>query len=296
MDEVVDSVIRHARVYEDKIQVYSTRIWALGVTDRQQECADLGVEVLKRLGVTFPRCLCLPKAYSEWKQVRKLLRGKTNEQLLRLPPLQDKRIAQILRILQFIQLHVLVARPKFAPFVLLKSIKLTLENGISVLAPLAFCSYAVLCGSFNRSGDAFRYSELALLMLKRMEVVEYLPRVYVMAYGFINGYKKDLRASLEPLLTAQCVGHQTGDLEYASVAASMYFINAVESGHSLQVILREALRYRSRMISSGQKTILRITEPHLEFVRCLIGAPGEALDFDKAIDEAKQRGAMKGEW
>jgi tetratricopeptide (TPR) repeat protein len=116
-----------------------------------------------------------------------------------------------------------------------------------------------------------------------------------MVYGFINGFRKDLRASLEPLLTAQCVGHQTGDLEYASVAASLYFINAVESGHCLHVILKEALRYRSRMISSGQKTILRITEPHLEFVRRLIGAPGEEFDFDNAVKEATQRGAMKGE-
>jgi predicted ATPase len=177
MDEVVDAVIRHARVYEDKIEVYSTRIWALGVTDRQQECADLGVEVLKRLGVRIPRCHCLP--YVEWKRVRKLLHGKSDEQLLRLPPLQDKRIAQILRILQFIQLHVLVARPKFAPFVLLESIKLTLQHGISALAPLAFCSYSVLCIQFNQADDSLRYSELALLMLKRMDVVEYLVSVAI---------------------------------------------------------------------------------------------------------------------
>jgi predicted ATPase len=295
MNEVVDNVIRHARVYEDKIQAYSTRIWALGVTDRQHECSDLGVEVLKHLGVHFPRCLCRAQAYAEWKKVRKLLRGKINEQLLRLPPLQDKRIAQILRILQFIQLHVLVAKPKFVPFVWLKSIKLTLENGISVLAPLAFCSYAALCVTFNRPEEAFRFADLALIMLNRMEVIEYLPRVYVSIYGYIYGYKKDLRASLEPLLTAQCVGHQTGDLEYASVAASMYFVNALESGHSLQVILKEALRYRSRMISSGQKTILRITEPHLEFIRRLTASPGEAFDFDKAVKEATQLGTMKRE-
>jgi predicted ATPase len=293
MDEVIDVVIRHARVYDDKIQVYSTRIWALGVTDRQQECAILGVEVLKQLGVHFPGCLCQTQAYFEWKKVRKLLQGKSDEQLLRLPPLQNERTAQILRILEFIGLHMAVAMPNFAPFVLLKSIRLTLENGISILAPLAFSNYAGLCVTFNRPDDAFHYAELALLMLKRMEAVEYLPRVYVMVYGFINSYKTDPRASLDPLLTAQCVGHQTGDVEYASVAASMYLVNAVGLGHSLQAVWKEALQYRTRMTASGQKSLLRMTDPHVEFVRRLTGAPGEALDFDKAIEEATQLGAVK---
>jgi hypothetical protein len=40
-DELVDAVLSHSRQTLDRVQAQSTRIYALGITDRQQECIEL---------------------------------------------------------------------------------------------------------------------------------------------------------------------------------------------------------------------------------------------------------------
>jgi predicted ATPase len=89
------------------------------------------------------------------------LKGKSDEQLLRLPHVENKDKLAAMSILQLIYLNALIDRPKFAPFVVLKLLKLTLQYGLSVFASTAFSSYGMLLiGAFGEINDAFHFGEL----------------------------------------------------------------------------------------------------------------------------------------
>jgi histidine kinase len=161
MEFLLEKVFLHARNSEDKIQAHATRIYALGVSDRAPEAIDTGIEVLEGLGEKFPSRYCKAYLISEIRTVKGLLKGKSDEQLLRLPHVENKDKLAAMSILQLIYLNALIDRPKFAPFVVLKLLKLTLQYGLSVFASTAFSSYGMLLiGAFGEINDAFHFGEL----------------------------------------------------------------------------------------------------------------------------------------
>jgi predicted ATPase len=160
MEKLLENVFLRARNSEDRIQAYATRIYALGVSDRAAEAIDTGVEVLKGLGEKFPSRYCKAYLISEMRTVKNLLKGKSDEQLLRLPPIENKEKLAAMRILQLIYLNALLRRPQFAPFVTLRLLKLTLQYGLSVFASIAFASYGMQLIGAAEIDEAFHYGEL----------------------------------------------------------------------------------------------------------------------------------------
>ena len=106
METLGASVLKHARCSSDKIQARATQIYAMGVCDRQQEALDLGIVVLEGLGERFPRHMCRHAMMSELHSVQKLLRGKSNEQLMRLPNIADEEILACLQILNLVRTRI----------------------------------------------------------------------------------------------------------------------------------------------------------------------------------------------
>lgn len=102
METLVESVLKHARCPSDKIQAQATKIYAMGACNRQQEALDLGIAVLAGLGEHFRRHMCKGEMISELHSVQRMLKGKSNEQLMRLPNIEDGDILSCLQILNLV--------------------------------------------------------------------------------------------------------------------------------------------------------------------------------------------------
>jgi predicted ATPase len=294
MEQLLEKVFLHARNAMDKIQAYATKIYALGVGDRAVEAIDTGILVLKGLGENFPSRYAKVHMKNEIRTVKKLLKGKSDEQLLRLPIVENKEKLAAMSILQLLYLNALVARPDFAPFVALKVLKLTLQYGLSVFASTAFSTYGMLLvGVLGEIDDAFRYGELALALLERFEAIEYLPRVYAAFYGCIYPWKKPIRGTFKPLLRAHHVGMQTGDVIFAGLCANIYCFNAMDAGTPLGVIEREWRGFQEVMLSNKQISVVRSAMPSIQIVHHYMGlsedplsGKGDIYDHDEALRDA----------
>jgi predicted ATPase len=139
MDELIEEVLSNS-VHRpcDTLQSYCTRIYALGLRDRQHEAIDMGIKVLKCMGETFPKRLCMYHLMHEIKLVDRLLKGKTDEDIIRLPPMTEFKVRIAMRILNIITLNCMMTRPKFSPYVTLKMVSLTIRHGLSEHASTAF--------------------------------------------------------------------------------------------------------------------------------------------------------------
>jgi len=298
--QLLENVFRNARSFEDKLQAYTTKMYVLSQNDEQQECMDLGLWLLQQMNEDFPNRLCNAHLLGEFRSVERLLKGKSNEQILRMPHISNTNKLNAMQVLNFMVLPAILHRPKLAPFVYLKCMKITLLYGNSVFAAGAYSTYGMLCvGATGDVEKGARYAKLALQSLEQYKVYEYLPRVYAAVYGVIHAWTKPMKGALEPLLHAYRVGMQTGDAEYGGLCANLYCWHALHSGTPLQSIRKEYNGFKETLVASRQTYLVRQFLPTMQTLHHLMGisddplaAKGDLMDFDEYEKEATERGTI----
>ena len=102
MEGLVESVMKHARSAGDKLPARTTLMYALGVTDRQKKGLDLGLQLLTDLGFPLPKSFCMLSLVRELISVKRLLKGKSNCYLKRLPSVDNEDVLASLQILNLV--------------------------------------------------------------------------------------------------------------------------------------------------------------------------------------------------
>ena len=101
---------------------------------------ETGVQVLAQLGETFPKKNCMGMLKSQMRSVERLLNGKSNAQIMRMEMIKDEEKVAALQILNIMLMNAAMVKPRFAPFIQLKLIEITMKCGLSALASVAFAS------------------------------------------------------------------------------------------------------------------------------------------------------------
>lgn len=287
MERLVDVVLKEARPI-DRIQAETTRLYAMGMVNKQNEAIDFGLELLSRFGEKFPRRLCRARVLFEAAKVRRLLREKTDEELLCLPAMKDPQKLACVQILHLIFLHTLLARPKLTPFVTMKFMSLTLRDGQCLLSPQGFATYGMLLCQIGNFDEAYRFGQLGVRMVELSGHDEALPRVYAAFYGVVHSIRRPNSEAIEKLLEGHRIGLQTGDLEFACLNANLYVYTSMEAGMPLPLVDKEFARMKSLMKSLGQETMLRFNMPCIQSIHHYMGltedplaSEGDIMDFEE---------------
>ena len=90
------------------------------------------------LGETFPVKNCMAMLRMEMRAVDRLLRGKSNAQIMRMELIKDEEKLAALQILNIMFMNAMIVNTKFAPFIQLKSVQITMKYGLSALGSNAF--------------------------------------------------------------------------------------------------------------------------------------------------------------
>jgi predicted ATPase len=102
MKSIVESVVRHSRREDDTILAKTTLIHGLLVNNQQQQGLDLGRELLSRLGFGLPKRFNSLYFWWEMTSIQRMLRGKSNEYLKRLPFISDEKVLASMHILNLV--------------------------------------------------------------------------------------------------------------------------------------------------------------------------------------------------
>jgi predicted ATPase len=103
IESLIESVLKNARSADERIQAQATKIYAMGLNDRQNDGVVYGIGVLSHLGVRFPRMKSQRAVKSELQSVYRLLRGMTNDHILNLPIMEDESVLATMRILSTVR-------------------------------------------------------------------------------------------------------------------------------------------------------------------------------------------------
>ncbi len=178
------------------------------------EAVKEGLDVLGHLGVTFPSKATKLHIVKEYLRTKSLLRGKTDQMILRKPLMENPDEVATVHMLNLMFSNALHTNPSLAILIIFKLIQLTMVNGLTTVSAVGFAMYGpVICLNSRNKEEGFRYGQLALALLDKFQAKEWIPRVYVSVYGDLMSYKRHLRESCPYLKHAHSVGLETGDYE-----------------------------------------------------------------------------------
>jgi predicted ATPase len=218
----IDSVLKHARSFEDKLQANSTKLYMLGAMDRVDDAIELGFALLKELGEPFPKVANKGSILRSLYKTKLLLNGKSDGALLRSPVMTDPRVTSAMQIMNILFSSVFVGKPMVAPLLAMRMVQLSLTHGFCAISCFAFSVYGMLlCSQGANVEEGTRFGDLSLRLLDRFQAKEFIPRVYAAVHGFIYGWSRPYKQSFEPLMRGYRVGLETGDMEVSRSSALM---------------------------------------------------------------------------
>jgi len=297
MAQKIDVVLQNSRDLLDTIRPYAIRINAYKAQNKLQEAIDTGLEVLARLGETFPKKGALPLVMADLLKTKFQLRGKDLLTLTNLPAMQNLHKEAAMRMLNDIASPAYWARPGILPFLIFRMVQLSLKYGNTSISAFGFATYGLLmCGVVGDMKEGYKFGQLGLALLDRFRAKEWLSQVYTPVYALINHWSEHVHKSLEPFLYSYRVGFETGAIEYACININIY-CNHIYLGGKPLVKAEEEMRAFSRTMEEyKQETNLNYNEAYRQAVLNLLGRSedptrliGEAYDEEKMAVQNQER-------
>jgi predicted ATPase len=300
MNSHIDTVLQRAHSLQDKVQAYSTRIYSLSATNTQVSAIVLATELLSKLGVSLPRKVTRRSIAREVKSIELLLQGKSDEDIRRLPAMSDSSKMNILHILHLVFLPFVFYKIQYVPIIVSRMIAMTVEHGMNAWASTAFCSYGFFLMGNGDAQKGFRFGDLGKKLLEDHGAIEYVPRVFCYYYGHLYPWRHGINRTVPYLRKGHRIGMQTGDVGFAAINLSLYFVLGMDSNVSLQEMNNEWECVRD---SAGADRLTRsffALLPSVQLIHHLMGLTpdplspdGDVVNLDEALKTAQDSNIAK---
>jgi predicted ATPase len=131
VEELVGEVLENARTADDTYHAQATRIYALGGGNHMVEATAVGLELLRKLGVTFPMNPTRVYIRRQLTSLKRTLKRRYSfESIMRLPLMRNPRALAACQVLNLIFLYVILVKTELAPLVGVSLVRLTLQHGL----------------------------------------------------------------------------------------------------------------------------------------------------------------------
>ncbi len=272
MEILVSSVLQNVKEVLDKVKVYEVKILAYIAQKKLREAIETGLAVLNHLGVRLPKNPSKLDVFLGLLRTKLMLAGKPIENLLTLPKMtaSDKKAA--MQILNTIYVAVYIAAPNLMPLLTFKGISLSVKYGNTFSSPVIYTAYGiVLCGVLGDIESGYRFGNLALRVLERLNARTVEARTVLLVNYCIRPLREHTRQTLQPLLSGYSTGLETLDLEDAGYSAMAYCYHSYYIGQELGLLEREIAKYSEVFQKFKQEQTLRFLNIVWQTVLNLMG-------------------------
>lgn len=144
---LVNEVSRHAKCLDDMVHSHITKVHALGSSGKVEAAIEYGTAVLRDLGEDFPARASLIGVFIEVQKIRRRVKRKTSESLLRIPDMYDRRKSAAMSLLNHLFMYLLVHQPARAPMFAMRMVSLSLDYGLCATSCIGFTILGgLICG------------------------------------------------------------------------------------------------------------------------------------------------------
>ncbi len=275
VDRLSQTVLEKAKYKYQKALMYEIVMKSLSSQEKLNQVLDMGVDVLKLLGLHIPARPNKVHIIKEFAITKWALRNKSIDELYELPLMEDTDAIAICRILAVMVHPAYVARADLSPIISLKLMQLSVKYGNYPNAQI-YPYYGMMNLVILNDIDAcYNFGELGLRLSEKDAFKESKAQNILMFYAFSHHLKKSLHESIDKFENGYIAGLENGDYEYASWSMHCPDYTAIYAGQALDDLSLKMKLHREKMIQLQQFTILNIYAPVHQSVSNLLG---ESLD------------------
>jgi len=160
-----------------------------------------------------------------------------------------------MHIMSSLSASVYSAAPLLLPLMVFKQIKLSVTYGNTFLSPYIYSIYGfILCGRVGDIESGYRFGQLALDLVNRLNADRTKAKTIHTVNGFIRHWKEHGQKTLHYFQEAYQYGLETGDFEYAGYAALGYCRRGYITGNELNKLERKMVEYSDACKRFNQET------------------------------------------
>jgi PAS domain S-box-containing protein len=243
----------------DQARVDEVRILALTAQNRIRESIDVGLNILKRLGVAFPDNPAERDVEAALRDTQRAYEGKSIEALIQLPPMTDPRQLAIMRVLANLATITFSPNRRFFSLIVLKMTAISLENGNAPVSALGYALYGYfLCRNHENIESGYRFAQVGLDLVRQLNDREWCSRVYSNVYFLVAHWKIPVRQIAPLLQSAYSAGLEYGDFQNAIFSAFLSCIVPYFSGapQELPELHQKALSLKETALQMKQMLVI----------------------------------------
>jgi PAS domain S-box-containing protein len=285
-EELVAELLRRAASTIDKAAAYQLRINLHVVKSEYRQAVDSALECLRLFGIDMPAHPSANAVHTEHQKIWRNLGERQIESLIDLPRTTSPEVRAAMRVLTALTSPAFLTDRNLHHLQVCQMVNLTLTRGMTNASPHGFGWLGwILCYEFRRYEDGYRFGKLALdLVEKRGFDVD--PAKVQYAMGLIVSWMKPLAISIDFFRAAFRSGVETGDLIYATYAASEVIIRLILTGVALDEVWRESEKLMEFAGKTGFRDATDMAVSQLRFVAAMRGRTADVSTFsDAAFDE-----------
>ena len=286
---IIAEICDRARDILDRTKACEIKIQIAISKNRLLEAIETGLEFLGKLDIKLPKDPGDPDIDSALLEVEQKLSSNPIESLSDLPISTDRRQLAAMRILSGILNAAYLGQPNLLPIIVAKQVDLSITYGNTDVSPSAYANYGlILCGIVNDIDLGYRFGNLALTLLERINSREFYAKTIEIVCLSVRHWKKHINSTLSMLIEAYKTGLELGDFESAAFAAYDYCAHSFVSGMNL-IEMEKTMSHYSKAIEKLQQTMMfNLNELHRQTVLNLIEEnKTPSLLKGKAYDEEK---------
>jgi predicted ATPase/signal transduction histidine kinase/tRNA A-37 threonylcarbamoyl transferase component Bud32 len=289
MEWAIEIVLQNAQFLLDQVSVYEIQIKALGAQNKSLEAVEMGLSLLKSLGIELPESPNQADAQKALADIQAKLDRRSIEDLLNLPEMQHPHILAAMRILASIITLAYQAIPSLFLPILCKQLDLSLQYGNTVCSPCAYATYGfILCGVLEDFELGCKFGEIAQNLIEKLNTSKIRAYVYFTVAGGILHWHNSVKEISNLFLKSYSEGKNAGDFNVASYSLLSYCFSNYFQGKNLNLVAPKISIYTEEINLLNQyNSLLYITIYH-QLVLNFLGTQNSLCDLKgDAYDEIK---------
>jgi PAS domain S-box-containing protein len=291
MEQLVDLVLKQAKILLEKVKVYSIKIQGMVAQGNLKKAINIGLQVSELLGVSIPEepsQLDIQKALEETES---LLKEQEIEDLINLPEMTDPKKLAAIYILTSILAATFIAAPEVFVLISLSEVNLSIKYGNSTESGCSYAVYGlVLRGKLHNIELSYKFGKLALSLVERLNAKKVKAKALLVFGGHLIHWKEHLRENIAVLIEGYQSGLETGDFECAAYSAAYVCECSYLIGQELTGLEQQIAIYSKAINQLKQESPFNWTAIFWQVVLNLLGKAedpmclmGDAYNKEKAL-------------
>jgi diguanylate cyclase (GGDEF)-like protein/PAS domain S-box-containing protein len=245
-DQLLDTMLCHARNNHDRARVALMRIRMYFAVTRGPECLKVGLDALALFGVSFPESEEELNTLAEQgrRHLVEQLQQRRISDLIDLPVASDPEARMVISLLSELLTAAYSTRPAMVLPMLIKALNMSLQYGNTEESCVIYSNYGLLlAGSFYDVQSGYAFSEMSMRLNERFGDQKWRGRLlFIHGYAF-HATQYPMATCLPILEKAYAACREVGNLGFAGASSDAMVWMAWETGMPLSQVMELAQPY-----------------------------------------------------